>query len=48
MDKLSYFLTNLRLQLQILQIIIFDVILWMIEAIIPHIRAHIIKTVFFF
>ena len=55
--KLAIF-TNLRLQLQnsfflnfnycflFLQIIFFDVILCSIEAIVPHIWAHIIKTVF--
>ena len=49
MCKLSRKLRNAKiypLEVQILQIIFFDVILWTIKAIIPHIWAHIIKTVY--
>ena len=49
MCKLRCKLRNAKIyQIQILQIIFVNVILWTILAIIPHIWAHNIKTVFFF
>ena len=50
MCKLRRKLRNAKiytLEVPILQQKKFNVILWTIEAIIPHIWAHIIKTVFF-